>query len=203
MKDLSLHLLDILENSAMAGARRVTVTLSRSGTWLHLDVTDNGPGLAPEVRADPTDPFCTTRRERKVGLGLGLLRRAAEQTGGSVTVAEAPGGGVSVTATFDLGHIDAKPLGDLEGALLTAIAAWPDLALCVRTGDDDLPVLDTAAVQQELPAGALAHPEVREFLRRELRAGLQPLTDWAADLFGQAAARLAASQRSLAASAVV
>ena len=100
MKELSLHLLDIAQNSIAAGARHVDLTVEEHGGLLQLTVADDGRGMSPEFLANVTDPFTTTRTTRKVGLGLPLLRLAAEQTGGGPRGESQVGVGTSVTATF-------------------------------------------------------------------------------------------------------
>lgn len=176
MKDLALHLLDIIENSAKGGASRVQVEFLRDGPRLEIRIRDNGPGLPPEVAADPTDPFATTRRERKAGLGLALLRMAAERTGGRVAVESARGRGVAVTAVFDLTHIDAQPVGALDEALAGAIAAWPQLDFEVRTGPARRVILDTAEIKKELKGIDLSLPKMHNVLKVCLRQELQDLS---------------------------
>ena len=179
MKDLSLHLLDILENSAKAGATRVEVTLTPAGTWLTLDVSDNGPGLAPEIGGDPSDPFRTTRQDRNVGLGLALLRAAAEQTAGRFEIRNGSHGGVRLHAAVNLAHIDAKPLGDLPAAFTAAVLAWPDLDLVVRLGPEGRDMLNTVEVKEELDGVSLAHPVLQRFLHKQLEEAVQELAAWA------------------------
>ena len=174
MKDLSLHLLDVLENAAKAGAARTSVGLWWEGETFCCTIRDNGPGLPAAVADDPTDPYRTTRTERPVGLGLALLRATAEQTGGRVTVDSQPGQGVCVQVTFPMCHLDAKPLGDLAGALLTAALGWPG-DLVVDVGRPPERVLDMAEVKRELGGVSLSHPEVSRFLQETLATGLAPL----------------------------
>jgi hypothetical protein len=182
MKDLSLHLLDILENSAKAGATAVMVHVTWRGPWLHLEIADNGPGFPDGVKADPTDPFLTTRTDRSIGLGLALLRAAAEQTGGRLELGAAPGGGVLLRASFDFSHCDAKPLGPLEDALSAAMLAWPKLDLFVRVGPDRREVLNTQKVKEQLGTVDIGNTQVQVFLHQLFRQELAPLYDWAATL---------------------
>ncbi len=190
MRDLSLHLLDILENSAKAGARRVRVHFAAQGTALTVRIGDDGPGLPPQVAEDPTDPFRTTRRERKAGLGLSLLRTAAERTGGRLELGRSPWGGLQVTACFDLGHIDAKPVGDLAGALATAMAAWPglDIEVAVTVDRRVRDVLDTAMIRRELDGVSAATPVVQRFLCERLAEELAELMAWATVALGSSVA---------------
>jgi len=186
VRDLSLHLLDIVENAAKAGAAQVCVTLWCEGDVFWFEVSDNGPGLPAAVADDPTDPYRTTRTERPVGLGLALLRAAAEQTGGSLEVRSRPGQGVTVRASFPRRHVDAKPLGDLAGALLTAALGWP-IDLVVAVGQPPERILDMADVRRELAGVPLSHPDVSGFLRRILEEGLAPLREQAERAFGEVA----------------
>jgi len=183
VKDLSLHLMDVLENAAKAGAARVHVSLWWDGDVFCFEVADDGPGLPTAVAADPTDPYQTTRTERPVGLGLALLRAAAEQTGGQVQVHSEPGKGVRVCAAFPLRHVDAKPLGDLAGALLTSALGWPT-DLVVDVGRPPERVLDLAEVRHELGGVSLSHPDIVRFLTRTIEAGLSPLQRQAEVVFG-------------------
>jgi len=182
MKDLSLHLLDILENSAKAGATEVAIRLAWGKEWLDLEIADNGPGFPDSVKADPTDPFRTTRTERKVGLGLALLRAAAEQTGGSLELGTAKEGGVWLRARFQFNHLDAKPLGRLEDALNAAMLAWPKLNLSVRIGPDREEVLNTKEIKAQLGDVEIGNSQVQVFLYQLLRQELAPLYEWAAAL---------------------
>ena len=115
MKELSLHILDIAQNSISAGARALDLTLAEENGWLTITVADDGRGMSPEFLATVTDPFTTTRTTRKVGLGLPLLRLAAEQTEGT-----------TVTAAFDTASIDCPPLGDMPGTVSLLVQGAPE-----------------------------------------------------------------------------
>jgi hypothetical protein len=177
LEDIALHLLDILENSAKAGAEQAEVEFSWHESCLRIRIRDNGPGLPPEIAADPTDPYRTTRTERPVGLGLSLLRQSAEESGGAIAVVSQPGQGVEVTAEFHFGTIDARPLGDLPGVLAMCALSWPELSLRVTTGEDV--ILDMKLVKSELDGLPLSHPAVRTFVEELLRDGLAGLVAWA------------------------
>lgn len=179
MKDLSLHLLDILENAARAGAQRVEVTMQWSENILKIRIEDNGPGFPPAVRDNPVDPYATTRTDRPVGLGLALLKEAAEATGRRLMVSSIEGRGVNLEVEFDMAHVDAKPLGDVTGAVMTAVFGWPDMNIVLRAGSSETPVLDMEMVKKELGNVSISEPEVQDYIRRELATGLEPLAMWA------------------------
>lgn len=128
MKELSLHLLDIVKNSTAAGASLVRVELTEAeDRTLTVVIADNGKGMSPEMLSAVSDPFTTSRTTRKVGLGIPLYRLAAEQTGGSVNLESALGVGTTVTAVFHLDHLDCAPLGDLPGTAALIIQGSPDI----------------------------------------------------------------------------
>jgi anti-sigma regulatory factor (Ser/Thr protein kinase) len=123
MKDLSLHILDIVRNSVVAGAPHIIIGVHIDSTLdcLTIQVQDNGSGMDAMTLEKVTDPFYTTRTTRKVGLGLSLLKANCIATGGDLTLQSEPGMGTSVEAFFSLSHIDRPPIGDLPGTLMTLL----------------------------------------------------------------------------------
>ena len=111
MKEIALYTLDIAQNSITAQARRLDITLTEEGKTITLSIRDDGTGMAPELLARVSDPFTTTRTTRSMGLGLPLLRLAAEQTGGSLSIESTLGVGTAVTAVFVASHIDCPRWG--------------------------------------------------------------------------------------------
>lgn len=134
MEDLSLHILDIAENSLNAGATEVSITIDEDtqSDLLTVEVMDNGKGMDTDTSHNVMDPFYTTRTTRSVGLGLPLLNEAARLANGSVKVASVPGKGTTVTATFQLSHIDRKPLGRMADTVTAIIAGRPDVDVRYR-----------------------------------------------------------------------
>ncbi len=135
MKELSLNILDIAQNSIKANAAHVEIALEQRGDWLTITITDDGTGMSPEFAAEAANPFTTTRTTRKVGMGLPLFKLAAEQTGGSFSLTshqaahEGDDHGTTVTATFNTAHVDCEPVGDITETILTLIQGNPDLSL--------------------------------------------------------------------------
>ena len=135
MKELSLNILDIAQNSIKANAAHVEIALEQRGDWLTITITDDGTGMSPEFAAEAANPFTTTRTTRKVGMGLPLFKLAAEQTGGTFSLSshqaahEGDDHGTTVTATFNTAHVDCEPVGDITETILTLIQGNPDLSL--------------------------------------------------------------------------
>ncbi len=131
MDDLSLYVLDITMNSVRAGAENIDISLTEEGDWLTFSVTDDGCGMSREQVERLSDPFFTTRKTRKVGLGIPFLKMLAEMTGGGVEIqstpeAESPEAhGTVIKATFGINHIDFIPLGDMVETVKTLIQGSP------------------------------------------------------------------------------
>jgi len=186
MRELALHILDILENSLEAGATRIALTIEEDSAADHMTirVTDNGCGMDEQTLQRVLDPFFTTRTTRHVGLGLPLFAASAERAGGRLTIESQAGRGTTVTATFQLRHIDRPPLGDIGGSLLAFLMTdrLVDLAYTHRVNGQEF-AFDTADLRRELGDVPLSHPAVRDWLRdfiaegeTELQAvGVEPL----------------------------
>jgi signal transduction histidine kinase len=129
MEDLSLHILDIVENSLRANATTVVIRLTESTktNTLVLEVIDDGEGMDEETVCRSLDPFYTSKSGKRVGLGLPFLAQSAEEAEGSLQVESAIGEGTRITAIFKLSHIDRKPLGNLEETLRTLKATHPEV----------------------------------------------------------------------------
>lgn len=139
MEDLSLHILDIVENALRAGARHVMIRLTQSTKEdrLVLEVIDDGEGMDEEAVKQSLDPFFTTKPGKRVGLGLPLLAQAADEAGGRLEVESAPGKGTTVTAIFRLSHIDRKPLGNIEETVHCLKATHPEVCFTLELLETD------------------------------------------------------------------
>ena len=177
MKELSLNVLDIAENSVKAGATLVRILLLDDGEMLTMTIADNGCGMKAEILRGVIDPFCTTRTTRKVGLGIPLLKLAAEQTGGDVTissrhVSEHPDThGTETTAHFYTQHIDCAPMGDIISTVTTLIQghAEIDFEFLHQTKNFDVR-LDTREMRQILGADIpLNDPEILSWIAQYLK----------------------------------
>lgn len=172
--ELSLHILDVLENAVEASATRVELSIEEDleGDRLTIEVVDNGKGMDEETLARVLDPFFTTRRTRHVGLGLPLFAAAAERCNGALHVESQVGQGTRVVATFQHSHIDRAPLGDVKGTLLAFLMAERPIDLhYVHRVDRRTFEFDTAEWQDELGGVPLTHPAVRRWLAEFIAEG--------------------------------
>lgn len=179
MRELSLHILDVLENSVEAGATRIELLIEEDlrRDILGITVADNGRGMSEDMVKRVLNPFVTTRKTRHVGLGLPLFAAAAQRCNGDLTIRSQIGVGTIVTATFQYGHIDRAPLGDVAGTVLAVVLSERPVDVYYRhTRDGRTSELDTAEVRRELGNVPLSHPLVREWLETTLREGLAGLS---------------------------
>jgi signal transduction histidine kinase len=139
MEDLSLHILDIVENAIEAEARTIEIIVTENTVQnlLSIEINDDGKGMDEATLAKILNPFFTTKTVRRVGLGLPLLKQAAETAGGELKIESKPGQGSHVFASFQLNHIDRQPLGDIAKTLKLLLATHPELRFIYKHHYDD------------------------------------------------------------------
>ena len=170
MEDLSLHVLDIVENAVAAGATRVNIAINENEARdvLTLRVSDNGRGMSAREKARALDPFFTTGRKR-TGLGLPLLAHTAELCGGRLAIVSTPGRGTSVAARFPFSHVDRPPLTRMAETLMTLFFGHPETDFLYRhTRNGHV----FRYFREGGPAGAAAPANILA-LRERLREGLR------------------------------
>lgn len=178
MKELSLHILDIAENSVSAKATRIVISVfeDTDNDRLRICVSDNGAGMSAEMIQKVKDPFTTSRTTRKVGLGIPLLESAAESCGGFLEIESIPGSGTNLVVEFKRSHIDRMPLGDLPGTFLNLVVGFPDVNWClIYQVNDRVFEFDDQFVKSELEGISLTEPAVLSFLRKEILSGFENL----------------------------
>ena len=180
MRELSYHILDLLENAVEAGASRIEIKIEEDleADWVVIEIADNGRGMSQEVIERVQDPFYTTRKTRHVGLGLPLFLEAARRCGGNLVIQSERGKGTQVRATFRHSHIDRAPLGDMPAALLAILLSERpvDLDYCHNVDSREFR-FDSSEVRKELENVPLTHPKVRDWLFHTLHEGEAILFD--------------------------
>jgi hypothetical protein len=163
LRELSLHILDIAENGLDAGAGLIGICIfeEEEKNELTIIVEDDGTGIKEELLGRVTDPFYTTRRTRRVGLGLSLFRETSRRCDGDFAITSREGKGTRVKATFRLDHIDLPPLGDIAGCISALIAGHPevDIAYTHRRNGEEF-CFDTREIKRELEGIAIHEPRV-------------------------------------------
>ncbi len=129
MEDLSLHIMDIVENSIRAGAKEVGIRIKEDirANLLEIEILDDGSGMDAATQERALDPFFTTKSVRKVGLGLSLFRESAREAGGDLVVESTAGKGTRIKVDFQYDHIDRRPLGDIVQTLRMLMVGSPEV----------------------------------------------------------------------------
>ncbi|WP_405342182.1 ATP-binding protein [Ruminococcus sp.] len=167
MRELSLNVMDVAQNSVRAEASvvRITVTESDKDDRLTIEIADNGCGMTQEQVQQVIDPFFTTRTTRKVGLGVPLFKLSAEQTGGSFDIQSEKGVGTTTTASYVKSHVDMTPLGDINSTVKILIQCNPDIDFVyTNTTDNGSFTLDTRELREVLGDVSLDTPDVLEWI---------------------------------------
>ncbi|MFZ6007075.1 MAG: ATP-binding protein [Nitrospirota bacterium] len=178
MEDLSLHMLDIAENSIDAGASRVEIKIIISGAddRLMLKISDNGKGMDEDMIRMVKDPFFTTKtvRQKKFGLGIPLLAQAAEECNGKFSIESEVGKGTVITAEFQHSHIDIKPLGDIGSTMTVLIGGHPEIDFLLSYEKDGFSYkLNTAELKRELNDVPINLPDVLKLIREDINSALK------------------------------
>lgn len=175
MKELSLNILDIAQNSLTAGSSLVEILLDETDDALRITVRDNGCGMSAEMVERVTDPFCTSRKTRKVGLGIPFFKLAAEQTGGCLELESVPEDlspdrhGTVISGLFYKQHLDFTPLGDVVSTVCTLIQGCGDVNIVYRHslpgGEVEMDTRELRAMLGDIP---LSEPEILVWIRGNL-----------------------------------
>ena len=175
MKEISLHILDIAENSVKASATRITISLSLNRTLdlISLVIEDDGFGMNSSQVARILDPFYTTRTTRKVGLGLPLLKYHAEATGGAIRIESEPGRGTKVTATFGYSHLDRQPVGDIGGVVANLAASFPSIDFILQAESETEKYHFSSKEIKDLMDGiSLSIPDINQGIKEMINSNL-------------------------------
>lgn len=172
MRELSLNVMDIAQNSISAGASLITITVEEDAELdeLSISIGDNGRGMTPEQVEHVTDPFFTTRTTRSVGLGVPLFKMEAEMTGGRFSLESTLGVGTTTTAVFKPSSVDMIPLGDINGTVSMLVMMNPDL--------DFLYTRSYKPMEGERREFALDTRELRTVLGEDVPLNLPDVTGW-------------------------
>ena len=173
MEDLSLHILDIVENSVAAEADIIEIRIfeDKEKDLLSLEIIDNGVGMDKETVKKALDPFYTSKTVRRFGFGLPLLSEAAKAANGHLSIESKKGEGTKIKADFKYSHIDRQPLGDINQTIITLIIGNPEVDLVyVHKKNDHEYCVDTREIKRELNQTPINSPAgirmIREYLKK-------------------------------------
>jgi anti-sigma regulatory factor (Ser/Thr protein kinase) len=178
LEDLSLHILDIVENAISAKTKKIEIWVVEEPREdrLTIEIKDDGIGMDEEVSQKAVDPFFTTRSSRRVGLGLSFMAQAAQEAGGSLRIESTLGKGTKVMATFQYHHIDRKPLGSMVETMMTLLMGNPELdILYTHQKEGKSYVLSSSWLKNHFKDRSLIDPEVIQWMKTHLKEGLKQI----------------------------
>lgn len=178
MRELADNIMDIAQNSISAGASltEVHIRVSHQDDRITFVFKDDGCGMSEEMVQTVMEPFTTSRKTRKVGLGLPLLKQTAEMTGGEISITSAVGVGTEVTASFGLGHIDRPPMGDVAGAWFSLVVMNPETDfLFTYDYDGQAFTFDTRVIRETVAPIPLNQMEVSAWIKECLTTEINEL----------------------------
>ena len=178
MEDLSLHILDIAENSIRANAENISISIQENTQkdLLSLNIIDDGFGMDKETLKKALNPFFSTKKERRFGLGLSMLAESARAANGQFSIESKPGKGTHIRATFQASHIDRKPLGDISTTLVTLIIGNSEIDIVyMHAFNTSNYRLDTQDIKKQLNGIPVSSPEGMKYIRKNIKEGLERL----------------------------
>ena len=178
MLTLADHILDIAENSIRAGATLIEISVEEDSMndLLTLEIKDDGHGMNPDILKRVLDPFYTTKTVRRVGLGLPLLKDAAQRSGGTFRIESQENSGTIVRATFGLHHLDRQPLGAIISIIIILIISNSQVDFFYKHRHNDRRFgIDTREIRKEIDDVPINHPEVIKYIRGVIEEGLSEI----------------------------
>ncbi len=178
MEDLSLHILDIVENSIKANAKNIKIKFNenKNKDMSAIEISDDGEGMDKHTLKKALDPFFTTRTTRTVGLGLSLLSEASKAANGSFSIKSKPGKGTHLKAKFQSSHIDKKPMGDIPSTLISIISGNPQINLVyIYKINGEKYIFDTKEIKSQLNGIPINSPEVLRIIQSNIKKGMDSM----------------------------
>ena len=178
MKELAMHVYDLMENSTAANSTEVKLTIrdSLKDNIYAFTIEDNGKGMTPEFMAKVTDPYTTSRTTRKVGLGLPLIKMNTENCGGGMKLQGEVGKGTRLDFWFQHNHWDRPPMGDLAGTIVMLCAAHEDIHIIYKhITDEGEFVFDTDEIHEALDGMSMNDVKVMGWLKDMVQENLEAI----------------------------
>lgn len=176
MKELALYILDLSQNSIRAGAKNIfiEINIDTSKDMLKISIEDDGRGMNEKFLKKVTDPFITTRKERKVGLGIPLFKELVQLCGGNFEIFSEEGKGTKIIGTFKLSSIDLIPIGDMASTIVSLILSAPEIDIVYKYSKDDYEFfLDTKELREVLKEVSLNDIEVLNWIKKYVKDNMK------------------------------
>ncbi len=178
MKELSLHILDIMQNSIRAEASQIRLHIEENiiSNRLTISIEDNGKGMSNEMVEGVKDPFVTSRNLRKVGLGIPLLNQLCMECNGNVTIESKKNIGTKIIASMEYDHIDRLPIGDMAKTITTLIMGKPFIhCIYIHSFNNSSFTFDTEEIKAVLDGVPIQNLEVLAWLEEYITQNIREI----------------------------
>jgi len=175
MKEIVDHIIDIVNNSISAGAHNIIIDIHESITndYLQLSIIDDGIGIDEDTLKKITDPFFTTKKDKKVGLGISLLKYHAELADGSFEIKSKKNKGTEIIASFKMSHIDRQPMGDIASAIILLITSHPQIHFIYKHKTDfgtfTLDTIEIKDIINDISTNNIMRSSLKEYIEENLK----------------------------------
>jgi len=179
MREIALHVLDLIQNALRADASRIEVEICENTDrdLLTVCIRDNGRGMDAEQLEKAGDPFGTTRKTRGVGMGIPLFKAACEMCAGRMEIESEPGRGTEVRGTLKHSHIDRAPLGDMAGVIAGVVGSYPKQRFVYHHCFDGREfTFDSREIEEVLEDVPKSHPRVIRWMEEYIAEGLKDIS---------------------------
>jgi anti-sigma regulatory factor (Ser/Thr protein kinase) len=176
MREISLHLMDVIQNSIEAGADFIEISIEENtkDDYIEISVKDDGCGMNEDMLKNVTNPFVTSRKTRKVGLGLSLFEAACERCGGYLKVNSEEGVGTEVDAYMKYSHIDRAPMGRMEDTLVSALTI-PGIDIVYKHSVDGNTFIFDSREIKKVAGDDLTQPEILNWIRKYIIENIEQI----------------------------
>lgn len=169
LNELSLNVLDIVQNSIRANASlvHIFVSISTLNNLLTIAVKDNGSGFDVNTYENALNESIY---HRQGGYGIPLFKESAEKTGGSFKIFSAAGKGTEIISSYILNSPYRLPLGDINATIETLFFCCTDINFVYTYKvDEESFTLSTKDVKRIMGNIPINNPETAQFIKEYLK----------------------------------
>jgi hypothetical protein len=180
MKELSMHILDIAQNSVRAKGKNIIIEVKEliDINIFEFSIKDDGSGIPKEIFDTIKDPFTTSRTMRKVGLGIPLLNDTCSICNGELILDTKKDIGTSIKATMEYNSIDRPPLGDIVGTIAGLITSNENINIkYIHTYNEGKFDISTNEIKEVLGEVPLTNIEVYKWLKGFIKENIEEIKE--------------------------
>ena len=166
LRDISLHIMDLSQNSIRAEAKMVRISLVAEDGFLNVSIEDNGLGMDKDYLKKVEDPFTTERTTRKVGMGIPFFKQACLTAEGDFSLQSELNQGTTIKGSFMIKSIDRIPLGDIGETIKYLIINDENIRYILDVKKDCNEFqFDTDVIKETLEGVPINQQEILEWIK--------------------------------------